>query len=187
MNQLLYLIDTDKNLWPIYEPEFRAMHPNVSFPSPLIDPPEPYYWVVESPPPQYDSITEGLRQIAPRQIDGQWTHQWEVYDLSPEEIAKNKQSHKEQFYQAVVDVTQSRLDDFAKTRAYDGILSLCTYATSTVPKFQAEGQYGVEARDATWAKLYEMMAEVEAGTRPMPAGFQDIEPELPVLEWPTIA
>ena len=34
------------------------------------------------------------------------------------------------------------------------------------------------------AKLYEMMAEVEAGTRPMPEGYVDIEPELPLLEWP---
>ena len=81
-------------------------------------------------------------------------------------------------------MTQSRLDDFAKTRSYDGILSLATYATSIVPKFQTEGQYGVTARDATWAKLYEVMAEVEAGTRPMPAGYSDIEGELPELSWP---
>lgn len=71
-----------------------------------------------------------------------------------------------------------------KTRNYDGILSLATYATSTNATFQAEGQYGVTARDATWAQLYTIMGEVEAGTRPMPAGYQDIEPELPVLEWP---
>ena len=60
-------------------------------------------------------------------------------------------------------------------------------ATSTNAKFQAEGQYGVEARDATWAKLYEIMAEVKAGTRPMTAGYNEIEPELPALEWSTIA
>lgn len=83
-----------------------------------------------------------------------------------------------------VDGTQSRLDAFAQTRNYDGILSACTYATSTVPKFQAEGQYCVEARDATWAKLYQIMAEVQAGTRPMPSGYADIEGDLPVLQWP---
>jgi hypothetical protein len=79
---------------------------------------------------------------------------------------------------------QKHLDDFARTRGYDGILSAATYATSTVPKFKAEGQYAVEARDATWAKLYQILAEVEAGTRPAPSGYADIEPELPVLEWP---
>lgn len=84
----------------------------------------------------------------------------------------------------IVAATQARLDAFARTRSYDGILSACTYATSTVPRFQAEGQYCVEARDATWAKLYEMLAEVQAGTRPVPTGFPDIETGLPPLAWP---
>lgn len=83
----------------------------------------------------------------------------------------------------IVKTTQQRLDDFANTRNYSGILSACTYATSTHPKFQAEGQYCVQARDSTWAKLYEILAEVEAGERPVPAGYAEIESELPVLEW----
>ena len=74
---------------------------------------------------------------------------------------------------------------FARTRNYDGILSACTYATSPTPKFQTEGQYCVVARDATWARLYEILGEVEAGTRPVPSGYADIAPELPVLVWPT--
>lgn len=84
----------------------------------------------------------------------------------------------------IVAATQARLDTFAKTRGYDGILSACTYATSPTAKFAAEGQYCVAQRDATWAKLYEMLAEVEAGTRPMPGRYEDVEAELPVLAWP---
>ena len=79
---------------------------------------------------------------------------------------------------------QKRLDDFAKTRNYDGILSACTYATSTVPKFAAEGQYCVQVRDATWAAGYALMDEVLAGTRPVPSSIADIESDLPVLAWP---
>ena len=79
---------------------------------------------------------------------------------------------------------QQRLDDFARTRGYDGIMSACTYAASTNAKFAAEGQYCVEARDATWATLYQIMDDVLAGTRAMPSSYADIEPELPVLEWP---
>lgn len=90
----------------------------------------------------------------------------------------------EQLQQEIVAATQTRLDDFAKTRNYDGILSLCTYATDTNPRFAAEGQYGVEARSVTWAKLYEILDEVKAGTRPTPSSFADIESELPVLTWP---
>ena len=78
---------------------------------------------------------------------------------------------------------QNHLDDFAKTRNYDGILSASTYATSVVPKFKAEGQYAVEARDATWAKCYEILAAVEGGTRPMPT-MEELIAELPVLTWP---
>ena len=78
---------------------------------------------------------------------------------------------------------QKRLDDFARTRGYDGILSAATYAASTVPKFKAEGQYCVEARDATWAKCYEVLAAVEAGSRPMPT-LDELLAELPVLTWP---
>lgn len=84
----------------------------------------------------------------------------------------------------IVAATQARLDAFARTRNYDGILSATTYATSTVPKFQAEGQYAVNARDNTWATLYAFMADVQAGTQPMPSGYVDIEPLLPALEWP---
>ncbi|MGE4337467.1 MAG: hypothetical protein AB7E55_16010 [Pigmentiphaga sp.] len=84
----------------------------------------------------------------------------------------------------ITNATQKRLDDFARTRNYDDILSACTYASSTVPKFQSEGQYCVNARDSTWATLYTIMAEVEAGTRPMPVSFADVEPDLPALVWP---
>jgi hypothetical protein len=90
----------------------------------------------------------------------------------------------EQLQAEIVAATQKRLDDFARTRNYDGILSACTYATSTVPKFAAEGQYCVNARDNTWATLYAILGEVQAGTRPVPSGYADIEGDLPALEWP---
>ena len=78
---------------------------------------------------------------------------------------------------------QQYLDNFARTRNYDNIMSAATYAASTGPKFKVEGQYAVEARDATWAKCYVVLAEVEAGTRPMPT-LDELLAELPVLKWP---
>ena len=78
---------------------------------------------------------------------------------------------------------QKRLNDFAKTRNYDNILSACSYVTSTIPKFAAEAQYCVEVRDLTWNKCYEILAQVQTGARPMPT-FEEVEAELPVLVWP---
>lgn len=90
----------------------------------------------------------------------------------------------EQIIAAVTVATQLRLDTFAQTRNYDGILSACTYANSSVPKFAAEGQCCVDARDATWSALYNIMNEVIAMTRPMPESFADIVDDLPALAWP---
>jgi hypothetical protein len=91
---------------------------------------------------------------------------------------------REEIKKNIVDSTQDRLDKFAQTRKYDGILSACTYATSTVEKFRIEGQYCVEVRDATWIKLYEVLNDVESGVRPMPTDYSDIVSELPELRWP---
>jgi hypothetical protein len=109
-----------------------------------------------------------------------WVQTWVVVPLTAEEM----QQQSAQLQASIVAATQQRLDDFARTRNYDGILSAATYATSTVPTFAAEGQYAVQARDATWASLYQIMAEVQAGTRPMPSGYAEIEGDLPELAWP---
>ena len=84
----------------------------------------------------------------------------------------------------IVAAVVKRLDAFAQTRSYDDIKSASDYAGCSVPQFDIEGTYCRNARAETWAKLYEMLDEVQAGTRPMPAGFADIEPDLPALVWP---
>ena len=89
----------------------------------------------------------------------------------------------EQIKREIVDAVQQRLDAFASTRNYDNILSACTYATSTVPKFAKEGQYAVSARDMTWATCYQIMTAVQSGQRPVPT-VEQVMSELPTLAWP---
>lgn len=84
----------------------------------------------------------------------------------------------------IVEKSQDRLDSFAMTRGYDGILSCASYATSTNEKFRIEGEYCVKMRDETWSKLYEILNEILEGERPIPKTFEEIEPELPKLNWP---
>lgn len=111
--------------------------------------------------------------------------EWDLADLAAREAAAQAQA-AQGLQDAIVDATQAMLDAFAETRNYSGIMSACTYVSSTVPKFAAEGAYCVQLRDQTWAKLYEMLAEVQAGTRAIPSSFADIAPELPVSSaaWP---
>lgn len=83
----------------------------------------------------------------------------------------------------VVSAVQSRLDDFARTKGYDGILSACTYATSAVPSFKAEGQYAVNSRDSYWATCYQILGAVQQGLRALPS-LEEVIAELPPLQWP---
>jgi len=169
--------------YPLYEGDIKLAFPNTSFPV-IFTPPDGYATVVDVPVPSYDWVTQGLREVTPVEVNGVWTQTWEVYALSEAEVIANTAIYRERLYNSIVNSTQKRLDDFAKTRQYDGILSACTYATDSNPRFQSDGQYCVQQRSATWAKLIEMLAEVDAGTRPVPTSYADVEPELPPLVWP---
>lgn len=89
----------------------------------------------------------------------------------------------EQAFLRLQAVVQKRLDEWARGRGYESILSLCTYATSTVPKFQAEGQRGVEVRDECWTFGYSLLSQVEAGHAAVPTEDELLQ-MLPPMEWP---
>lgn len=90
----------------------------------------------------------------------------------------------EQVQAAVVQAVQAHLDATARTRNYDGILSLCTYATSSVAQFAAEGQAGVFWRDSVWSYCYGVLGAVKAGTRSVPT-VDELLAELPAMSWPS--
>jgi len=140
--------------------------------------------LLDTPVPDFNPLTQIVVRDGGEFVDGQWKLKWRIDALSAEEAEAAAQAAALNLKNEITGRTQQRLDEFARTRNYDGILSLCTYATSTNLKFKQEGQYGVEVRDTTWAKLYEILAEVESGTRPIPSGYDEIESELPQLQWP---
>jgi hypothetical protein len=168
--------------YPLSIPAWRVANPQVSLPA---EPSEQQlneqsiFNVIEEPQPQttYDQVAEDGGVIFQ---DGAWTHVWVVKAATPAQ----EQANKTAIYDSIVADTQERMDRFAQTRGYDNMLSACTYATSPTGKFQIEGQYCVNSRDATWASLIQIMDEVQAGTRTMPNGYADIEPDLPLLAWP---
>lgn len=102
-----------------------------------------------------------------------------VQPAAPEPSAEEQQAAMQaEFTNAV----QRRLDEFAQERGYDGIMSACTYATSTVERFRHEGERAVMLRDNTWAACYAILAEVLAGERPVPT-LEELVAELPALTW----
>ena len=179
------LVDGVVVSYPVTQTDLRRQNPDVSFPAAVLSADLMtsfgYTVVRYAPQPSFDAATQRVVEGTPVQDGDVWNQTWQVAPLTPEEIEANLQV----LQAGIVRQTQQRLDAFAQDRNYDGILSACTYASSKVAKFAVEGQYAVTARDNTWGTLYNIMLEVQAGTRPLPSGFADIEPDLPVLTWPT--
>lgn len=78
---------------------------------------------------------------------------------------------------------QAHMDGKARERNYDGILSACTYASSSVPKFAAEGQVCIAWRDGVWSSCYRLLDAVMQGEIAAPSVGELIE-ILPELIWP---
>lgn len=108
----------------------------------------------------------------------------EIFPMTEEQKQEYILNKPDFLKERFINLTQKYLDDFAKSKGYDSMLSACTYAASSVEKFRTEGQYCVNMRDATWVKLYEIYEEVLAETRPLPTHFEDVLIDLPRLEWP---
>lgn len=174
--------------YPYNLAQLKQDNPNVSFPSsPSAQTLNDFgmHIVVAKGQPEHDRLTQVANELTPafNEVKAQWEQQWEVVDLDAESAAANQAAAANALQTSIVAATQASLDDFAKTRNYDSILSACTYATSVVSKFSKEGQHCVNMRDQTWETLYNILDEVKNGTRPMPTSFADIEAELPVLQW----
>jgi hypothetical protein len=96
----------------------------------------------------------------------------------PEPSKKEQEAALQKHY---TDLIQHILDAEAQKLGYDNCNSVCTYVDTGVAKFDAEGMAFRKWRSAVWAKGYELLAEVQAGTRPIPTEEELVE-LLPKLE-----
>lgn len=187
--------------YPVSEAQIKLEHPDIIFPRPFVAP-DGFALVFQAPAPvpQNASIQYTV-EITPKLVNGHYEQDYKIVDRFTDyfddhgifhskaeqdaaSIATDNATKLAALTAAVIEAVQNRLDTFAKTRNYDNILSACTYATDIDATFSAEGQYCVAARGETWRKLYEILDEVNAGIRPEPTCYADIEPELPALNWP---
>lgn len=89
-------INTKTKQYPVSEADIRLANPNTSFATPF-QAPEDYAPVLESPIPEYDRITQGVREVAPAKDSfGNWMRTYEVFDLDEEQVAANTAQAKEQ-------------------------------------------------------------------------------------------
>jgi len=163
--------------------QLRKDNPQTSFPknpTPELLAEWGVFAVAPSNQPAFNPTLHKAVEGDPVEQNGEWVQVWQIVPLTAEELAERFKALQAD----VISQTQNRLDAFAQTRGYDNILSACSYATSTVSKFAVEGQYCVEVRDATWLKLYEILAEIESGIREPLNSYTGIENELPQLIWP---
>jgi hypothetical protein len=169
--------------YPYNAIDLRRDNPKVSFPaSPTVSLLAEWnvFPVTTTPSPNYDVMTQKIIESVPTQINGIWTQVWSIVELTVNEIEDKRQ----QVTNEIVIQVKERLDVFAQSRGYDNIVSACSYATSQHQKYGPEGRYCVEAREQTWDKLFQILDEVLAGTRSMPTSYDEIETELPILQWP---
>ena len=100
----------------------------------------------------------------------------ECYEV--EEIVPTKAELQQYLKQAI----QSYMDLKVQERDYADIVAACSYSSSTDHIFAAEGIACVKWRDAVWRKYFDVMADVDEGTREFPTAEEMIA-ELPVLKW----
>lgn len=179
---LVKLLNGAIEKYPYSYSDLRADFPQTSFPSDLSVADLSDFGVfpvteVTAPVVDYTQVVE---EGTPVEVNGVWTQVWNVRPATPAEQNSAMLAITREFTDAI----QRHLDTEARTRGYDNILSACSYAAGNHPKYSAEGQACLDWREAVWDKGYEILADVQAGNRPMPTE-QQVLAELPVMVWPT--
>ena len=179
--------------------EHWEMFPNVTFPNGV---PTDEYIAANgvmkvSQFKEYNNVTHRLEYCTPY-VENNVVYNVRIVPLTEQEIDLQLYSKLLQLKDQIVKQTQQRLDYFASQRGYDNVNSISKYQNisdqeiealpvedrALVTKFRTECRYLALATAQTWAVLYRIMNQVEAGTRQPPSSFTDIEPELPQLVWP---
>ena len=88
----------------------------------------------------------------------------------------------EEIQQQLTAAVQRHMDTTVQTHGYDNILSACSYVNTGIERFDIEGSACRAWRSTVWDKCYDILAEVQAGTRAVPTA-EELISELPKLEW----
>jgi hypothetical protein len=166
--------------YPYTEFDLRADFPQTSFPDDITNADLSDFGVfkvaeVDAPVADYTKVVvEG----APVNVGDNWTQVWIVRDATNAEESAALDVIEAEYESAI----QAHLDSTAQSRGYDSMISACSYASGTHPKFSVEGQDCLAWRSAVWDAAYQIMQDVRSGARPLPT-LQQVMSELPPMVW----
>ena len=129
---------------------------------------------------EYESILAPF--VSAFEIEYQKREEERIAEEKRQEEEYNKPENvQERLRKEYTDYIQTILDDEAKKLGYDSCLSVCSYVSTGVAKFDAEGLAFREWRSAVWNKGYEILALVLSGEMEVPS-YEELVAMLPKLE-----
>ena len=169
--------------YPLSWSDIVSQHPDTSFVYGDYTPPKGYVLVKTEPIPEHNQWLQKAVKDKVKKVGSAWVEKYLIVDKTGDELEQGKVEYSAWLKKQMIEKTQLRLDEFAQSKGYDNILSACTYATSKVEKYRAEGQRAVDLRDETWGTLENILNAIDAGILAFTTSYDDIEQELPVLSW----
>lgn len=124
-------------------------------------------------------VASGLKWITCPDI---CTTHWSYYEgqfILPAESDLSKQ----EVHAVFARLAQEMMDSKVRERNYEGIISACSYSTSSYPKFAAEAAACIAWRDAVWEKCYALLDTIKPGNANN-LSEEDFLALLPSLTWP---
>lgn len=166
--------------YPYSVNELRKDFPQTSFPTDVSKADLSDYGVfpvtqVAKPNADYTKV---VQEREPMNVGGSWTQVWIVRDATDAEEAAALDQIEADYESAI----QAHLDATAQSRGYDNMISACSYASGTHPKFSVEGRDCLAWRSSVWEAAFQIMTDVRAGVRPLPS-LQQVMTELPPMVW----
>jgi len=174
-------IQLSDNFYPLSERDIREAFPNVSFAQPFN--PEGYAVVFPVPQPAFDWVTQFAREIDPELTElSTWQQVWEIIALDAEQIALNQAKFAADRMKACETALENLLDTTAQERTWKDCMS-ARAAAGYPSSFQPEGIAFVNWWAACWEMAHQILADVQAQTRPIPTVAEFLA-EMPALVLP---
>ena len=94
---MIYL-NTETLQYPVFETDIRRMFTNVSFAEDF-DPPDQFVKVLNKTQPEFDHLTERVREEFPCQSESGWTQKWSIVKLDEASASNNIREERDHLLQ----------------------------------------------------------------------------------------